>query len=72
MLHPFAVMDSALIERQKMGPDEVVKTMNAMSDLVRAVGGEFTSVWHDRYLSGHREFAPWPKVFEEVVTHAKP
>ncbi len=71
MLHPFAAMDSALIERQGMGPDEVVKTMNAMSDLVRAVGGEFNSVWHDRYLSGHREFAPWPTVFEEVVTHAR-
>lgn len=71
MLHPFAAMDSALIEQQGMGPHEVLKTMNAMSDLARAVGGEFNSVWHDRYLSGHREFAPWPTVFEEVVTHAR-
>jgi hypothetical protein len=72
MLHSFAAMDSALIERQGMDPDDVVKTMSAMSDLVRAVGGEFNSVWHDRYLSGHREFAPWPKVFERVMNHARP
>lgn len=72
MLHPFAAMDSALIERQGMGSEDVVRTMNAMSDLVRAVGGEFVSVWHDRYLSGHREFAPWPSVFERVMNHARP
>ncbi|MBK8614767.1 MAG: hypothetical protein IPN85_15210 [Flavobacteriales bacterium] len=71
MLWPFAVMDSALIEHMGMGPDEVVRTMNAISDAVRAVSGTFVSVWHDRYLSGHREFAPWPAVFEQVVQHAK-
>lgn len=71
MLHPFAVMDSALIEHKRMAPDEVVRTMNAMSDLVRAVNGQFVSVWHDRYLSGHREFAPWPEVFERVMEHAR-
>lgn len=70
MLHPFTAMDSALIEKQGMGPDEVVSTMNAMSDLVRAVNGKFISVWHDRYLSGHREFAPWPAVYERVMGHA--
>lgn len=72
MLHPFAVMDSALIEQRRLGPDEVVRAMNTMSDLVRAVNGQFVSVWHDRYLSGHREFAPWPTVFERVMEHARP
>ena len=72
MLHPFAVMDSALIEQQQLDPDGVFKTMAAMSDAVRAASGCFISVWHDRYLSGHREFAPWPKVFERVMEHAKP
>lgn len=72
MLHPFAVMDSALIEQQHLGAEEVARMMGAMSDLVRAVDGEFVSVWHDRYLSGHREFAPWPDVFERVIHHARP
>jgi hypothetical protein len=64
-------MDSALIERMGQGPDGVERAMNGMSDAVRAVNGTFVSVWHDRYLSGHREFAPWPAVFERVVKHAK-
>jgi hypothetical protein len=72
MLWPFQAMDSALVERMGEGPEEVVRTMNAMSDAVRAVKGTFVSVWHDRYLSGHREFAPWPAVFEQVVQHARP
>lgn len=71
MLHPFAVMDSALIDPQWLDPDGVFKIMAAMSDAVRAVKGTFISVWHDRYLSGHREFAPWPAVFERVMQHAK-
>lgn len=71
MLHPFAVMDSALIEQQRLAPDDVVRTMNTFGDRVRAVHGTFISVWHDRYLSGHREFAPWPAVFQRVLQHAK-
>ncbi len=70
-LFPFQAMDSALIERMGLGPDGVERAMNAMSDAVRAVNGTFVSVWHDRYLSGHREFAPWPAAFERVVQHAK-
>lgn len=71
MLHPFAAMDSALIDQQRLGPDGVFKAMAAVSDAVRAVAGTFISVWHDRYLSGHREFAPWPSVFERVMEQAK-
>lgn len=72
MLHPFAVMDSALVEHQHLDADGVIRAMARASDMVRAVGGHFTSVWHDRYLSGHREFAPWPAVFAAVLEHARP
>lgn len=71
MIHPFVAMDSALIERMHHSPEGVMDTMNALSDKVRAVGGTFISVWHDRYLSGYREFAPWPRVFERVMKHAR-
>lgn len=70
VLHPFAAMDSALIAQGK-GPAAVEKAMIAMSDKVRAVGGTFISVWHDRYLSGHREFGPWPDIFRRVLRHAR-
>ena len=71
MLWPFAAMDSALIERQGQGPDEVGASMNVLSDIVRGVNGTFVSVWHDRYLSGHREFSSWPAVFDRVIEHAR-
>lgn len=72
MLHPFAAMDSALIDRMRLGPEAVVERMCAQADLVRAVDGTFVSVWHDRYLSGYRGSAPWPSVFRQVAQHAKP
>lgn len=71
MIHPFAAMDSSLIEQLHHSPKDVVNAMNTLSDKVRAVGGTFISVWHDRYLSGYREFGPWPGVFEQVMEHAK-
>lgn len=70
-LHPFTVMDSALIDREQLPPEAVVERMCAFSDLVRDVGGRFISVWHDRYLSGHGHHAPWPAVFHQVAQHAK-
>ncbi|MBV6406219.1 MAG: hypothetical protein IT228_05550 [Flavobacteriales bacterium] len=71
VLWPFAAMDSALIAQHGGKVHAVTAAMCAASDHVRAVGGTFVSVWHDRYLSGHREFAPWPAVLERVVKHAK-
>jgi len=71
-LVPFAAMDSAVIEQMGMEPNDLVHAMSKVSDAVRSVSGTFVSVWHDRYLSGHREFAPWPVVFDEVVQHARP
>lgn len=70
-LCPFAAMDSALIEQQGCGPQEVMEAMVARAEQVRAVGGTFVSVWHDRYLSGHREFAPWPSVFEATLRRTR-
>ena len=71
LLVPFAAMDSALIDHERCMPRDVVERMSAMGELVRQVNGNFVSVWHDRSLSGHREFASWPAVFKEVVQRVR-
>ena len=71
MLHPFAVMDSALANRTGEGARKAVDEMKRMSDAVRAVRGTFVSVWHDRFLSGHEEFKGGPEAMRDLVHHAK-
>ncbi len=71
MLWPFAAMDSALHDHLGLEPEQAVRQMNAYSDAVRAVGGTFISVWHDRFLSGHGQWVAWPAAMAEVVAHAK-
>ncbi|HMC97394.1 MAG TPA: polysaccharide deacetylase family protein [Flavobacteriales bacterium] len=71
MLWPFAAMDSALHERMGRSAEQALAELCAMSDAVREVNGTFISVWHDRYLSGHREFSPWPDMMRRLVQHAR-
>ncbi len=71
MLHPFAVMDSALANRTGEGLRMAVGDMKRVSDTVREVRGTFVSVWHDRFLSGHEEFKGGTEVMRELVDHAK-
>lgn len=71
MLHPFATMDSALAEGMRCSPEQALKEMMAICDAVKEVKGTFISVWHDRYLSGHAQFATWPDVMHQLVQYAR-
>jgi hypothetical protein len=71
MCWPFAVMDSALRERMGLGPEQALAEIDRVQRLVREVQGTFVSVWHDRYLSGYRNFAPWPGVLHRAAQLAR-
>ena len=71
MLHPFAVMDSALANRSGEELRQAVGKLKRLSNAVREVGGTFTSVWHDRFLSGDAEHKGGPEAMRELVDHAK-
>ncbi|HRH39752.1 MAG TPA: polysaccharide deacetylase family protein, partial [Flavobacteriales bacterium] len=71
MLHPFAVMDSALANRTGDGMQKAISDMKHLSGAVREVNGTFVSVWHDRFLSGHEEFKGGPEAMRELVDHAQ-
>ena len=72
IVHPFAVMDSALCYKMKLTPKEAVTEVKRMVDAVRKVQGTFISVWHERFLSGYGEEAGWEGVAQEVLNHARP
>ena len=72
MLHPFAVMDSALCYKMRLSPEAAVKEAQRMVDAVRRVQGTFISIWHERFLSDYGDEAGWGCVAEAVIPYAKP
>ncbi len=72
MVHPFAVMDSALCYKLRLSPLEAVAEACKMVDAVREVQGRFISVWHERFLSGYGDERGWEVVAPSVLEHARP
>ena len=72
MVHPFAVMDSALCYKMGLDPQEAATEAKRMVDAVRRVQGTFISVWHERFLSDYGDEKGWGGLAEEVITYARP
>lgn len=72
MIHPFAMMDSAMCYKMHLAPSEAVAEAKRMVDAVRRVQGHFISVWHERFLSGYGDEAGWGGVAAEVLQYARP
>ena len=70
MIHPFAVMDSALCYKMGLSPQEATSLGHLLIANVKSVEGTFESVWHERFIAGLGDETAWDQVFEETVTIA--
>lgn len=68
-IHPFAYMEGTFADYKKMKPFEAKEIIQKMIDQVKAVNGEFISLWHNHSLSDQGEWKGWKKVFEETVAY---
>jgi hypothetical protein len=66
-IHPFAVMDATLKYYMKVPPQEA---MNHILPLIKAVHGDFVSLWHNESMSENKIWAGWRKVYEDMVDAA--
>lgn len=72
MVHPFAIMDSAMAYRMRLSPEAAVQEAQRMVDAVRKVEGRFISVWHERFLSGYGNEAGWGSLAKALIPYARP
>lgn len=72
MIHPFAVMDSAMAYGQRTPPEEAAAAMRQVVDRVRQVQGTFIGIWHERFISDHGAERGWRRVAREVIQYARP
>ncbi len=67
---PFAVMDGTLNDYMKLDTDEAIETISNLIAEVKAVGGVFSSLWHNESLSESGRWTGWRRVYESLVEKA--
>jgi hypothetical protein len=69
-IHPFAVMDATLKYYMKVPPQEAMNHILPLIKEVKAVHGDFVSLWHNESMSENKIWAGWRKVYEDMVDAA--
>lgn len=66
-VHPFALMDGTLRDYMGVEAEGAMQHIIPLIDAVKAVGGTFTSLFHNESLSEWRRWKGWSKVYEEML-----
>lgn len=67
---PFAVMDGTLRDYMQLSPEEAMQVISRLIDEVKAVGGVFSSLWHNESLSEAGRWKGWREVYGHLVKNA--
>ncbi|MEM6725302.1 MAG: polysaccharide deacetylase family protein [Bacteroidota bacterium] len=70
MIHPISVMDVNLNQHLGLNPEQAKHKIQELVSAVRAVNGQFLSVWHNSSLSELNEWTGWKSVYEDLVRQA--
>jgi hypothetical protein len=68
-IHPFAVMEGTLKYSINVTPEDAMSKIKPLIDEVKAVNGEFISLFHNDTLSNKKLWIGWQQVFEEMVNY---
>jgi len=67
---PFAVMDGTLRDYMQLSAEEAKTVISDLISEVKAVGGVFSSLWHNESLSETGRWVGWRSVYEHLVRTA--
>jgi hypothetical protein len=69
-VHPFAVMEGTLKYYMNVKPENALEKIAVLIDEVKAVNGEFMSLWHNDTLNNQGNWQGWRTVYEEMIKYA--
>jgi len=69
-IHPVTVMDVSLRDYYKLDSGKATETIFSMIDTIRAVNGEFISLWHNESFSDMDRWKGWRTTYEEMIKYA--
>ncbi|MEO1434123.1 MAG: polysaccharide deacetylase family protein [Bacteroidota bacterium] len=70
MIHPISLMDVNLNQHLGLNPETAKQKIQELVSAVRAVNGQFLSVWHNSSLSELNEWKGWQDVYKHLVEQA--
>lgn len=70
MVHPFTVMDGTLKDYLKLPNAKVLEYVEPLIHEVKAMGGTFSSLWHNETHGGHGRWEGWPELYRVLVEMA--
>ena len=71
IVHPIAVMDSALRDGLHWNPDETNDKLDEMLSVVADVGGTWMSCWHNTSVSEDGDWAGWSSTYTHMISTAR-
>ena len=69
-LIPFCIMDITPLHYLQLSPVEATELIKRLMDETHAVGGLFSSLWHNESLSETERWKGWSKVYEDMIAYA--
>ncbi|MDP4281795.1 MAG: polysaccharide deacetylase family protein [Bacteroidota bacterium] len=70
MIHPTTVMDVTLKDQLGLTPETALGLIEKLIHQVKAVSGEFVSLWHNESLSEWGRWKGWLPVYQELIKMA--
>jgi len=69
-VHPVAIMDVTLMDYLRLSPEKSLETIRRVITTIKAVNGEFVSLWHNESLSEAGRWKGWSRVYSEMLEMA--
>jgi len=69
MLHPVALMDVTLKDYGGRSTEEAKEVGRSVADAIKAVKGEFVTVWHNESFDESGRWKGWKSVYKDLLVH---
>lgn len=69
-IHPFTVMDGTMKDYLNLDNQQAVEFACRLADEVKAVGGVFSTLWHNETHSETGRWTGWSEVYRQILEHA--
>jgi len=66
-VNPLIMMEGALVNYKNVSADDALQYIKPVIEEIKAVNGNFISLWHNQSLSNTEQYIGWNKVYEEMV-----
>lgn len=70
MIHPVTLMDVTLKDYLQKSPDEAIAECRSFVDTIKAINGEFISVWHNESFDESDRWKGWTRVYKDLLSYS--